>query len=716
MTTQYRREILFIRLCLAATVVGFLAILGSLAHYGWMAHLGSNERRVAEAVGFSVIFLYFGYCAVLYHLALIGNYKRMIAHKPATREELDAFYEAGAAPALTTIIPSYKEERSVNWATMMSAALSEYPGKNVVLLIDDPYTPKVLEDIIKLEDTRKLPGELQADFNQELAYFRTEQAAFLARTAKGELSTDFERAHLAAALDRVAAWLEAKTAEVAQGRDASEMNHADRFMRERILLAPAAAHRAHAAILRAESTPLTETYLARQYARLVGLFDVRFSSFERKKYANLSHEANKAMNLNSYIALIGKSWGEVETPDGLFLIACPAEQADFTVPHADYINTIDSDTLMLSDYSLRIVQMMEQPGNERIAVAQSPCSVIPGAEKPTERFGSAVIDVQFRTHQGYTYWGASFWVGANAMLRHTAMEQIKETALHNGHPVSIYIQDRTVIEDTESSIDLVEKGWTLYNYPDRMTFSAMPPDFGSLLIQRRRWSNGGLLILPKLFSYFRRAPKTAALMKEMLMRFNYLAGTTIATVFTFVLAAYPSDANMLPLWFSLASLPPTVLLARDMKNTGFKYSDLWRVVSANFMLMPVAMGGVMKQFQQMLTGKKIPFGRTPKVPGRTVVPALYCVAELGLFLLCTLGMVRHAMNAEWTYAVAGAAGSFLFGYAIVTYIGVKALFEDMFAGLRIRWRNNFHHAQIIPLPTRTPARPLVAALALRKRA
>ena len=55
-----------------------------------------------------------------------------------------------------------------------------------------------------------------------------------------------------------------------------------------------------------------------------------------------------------------------------------------------------------------------------------------------------------------------------------------------------------MIEDTESTIDLAAHGWTLHNYPERLAYSATPPDFGSLCIQRHRWANGGLLIIPKL--------------------------------------------------------------------------------------------------------------------------------------------------------------------------------------------------------------------------
>jgi hypothetical protein len=50
---------------------------------------------------------------------------------------------------------------------------------------------------------------------------------------------------------------------------------------------------------------------SREYRRLAALFRVAFSSFERKRYDNLSHEPNKAMNLNSYLSVMGGSFQEV---------------------------------------------------------------------------------------------------------------------------------------------------------------------------------------------------------------------------------------------------------------------------------------------------------------------------------------------------------------------------------------------------------------------
>ena len=53
----------------------------------------------------------------------------------------------------------------------------------------------------------------------------------------------------------------------------------------------------------------------RFYRRLVWTFRADLSSFERKRYVSLSHEPNKAMNLNSYIGLMGGSYREVQTVD-----------------------------------------------------------------------------------------------------------------------------------------------------------------------------------------------------------------------------------------------------------------------------------------------------------------------------------------------------------------------------------------------------------------
>ncbi len=95
-----------------------------------------------------------------------------------------------------------------------------------------------------------------------------------------------------------------------------------------------------------------------------------------------------------------------------------------------------------------------------------------------------------------------------------------------------YVQDRTVIEDTESSIDLVANGWTLFNYPERLSYSATPPDFGSLSVQRGRWANGGLLIAPKFLRFAHQARKEGRRQRRsaVALRLNYMASICWASL------------------------------------------------------------------------------------------------------------------------------------------------------------------------------------------
>ncbi len=700
-TVNNKFEAQLVSVCIVATLLIMGALFSSLAYDGYKAYQQGNTRYVFETVLFMVGMFFVSYGNLLYQVCLRGHYRRREQHKPPEAAELYKIYE-NPSPSLSVLIPSYKEERTVNWQTMMSAALAEYPGKNVVLLIDDPHPAKSLPDMVKLEDTRQIPVELQALFDTQAAYYRAEQDAFRVRGSASYKCRKEELLRLAANYEQIAGWLEGVAKNFMAGKTLESLNHADRFFVEAILHAPAGKHETLASELRAMAdagnVPMKD-FFACHYARLAGIFDVRFSSFERKKYANLSHEANKAMNLNSYMALVGKSWKEMKIGSELHLIEVAPGDADFTIPDADYINTIDSDSLMLSEYALRLIHIMEQPGNRKLAVIQSPCSAFPGAPKGVERAAGACIDVQFLTHQGYTYWDATFWVGANAMLRRAALEEIKEVRMENGHPVSIYIQDRTVIEDTESTIDLVHKGWKLYNYPERMTFSATPPDFGSLLIQRRRWSNGGLLILPKLFNYVFNARKDSRLFKELFMRFHYLASTTTGCVVALFFCFYPFGDMFSSPWLLLSIVPFFVLFTRDLKYAGYHYSDALRICALNLMLFPIVMGGVLKSFEQIITGKKIPFCRTPKIPGRTAAPALYSMIAVMMpvaFAYCALNqyLLGHTSKAVIALINTGFAT-----YALLYFIGVRAAFEDMFATLLSHYRNVYRNAEIIPMPS-----------------
>jgi len=63
------------------------------------------------------------------------------------------------------------------------------------------------------------------------------------------------------------------------------------------------------------------------------------------------------------------------------------------------------------------------------------------------------------------------------------------------------------------------------------------------------------------------------------------------------------------------NLPGNFPYGRDLVRIGYRLRDLVRVYALNLLLIPVNLGGVFKSIQQGITRRKIPFGRTPKVPG-----------------------------------------------------------------------------------------------------
>jgi len=90
------------------------------------------------ALALIILFLIYG--GLVYQLSRLSHLQRLSAHRSSSRERLETIYDR-PAPSLTFLIPSYKEERSVVFMTMMSAALQEHPNRRIALLIDDPPFP-----------------------------------------------------------------------------------------------------------------------------------------------------------------------------------------------------------------------------------------------------------------------------------------------------------------------------------------------------------------------------------------------------------------------------------------------------------------------------------------------------------------------------------------------------------------------------------------------
>ena len=312
------------------------------------------------------------------------------------------------------------------------------------------------------------------------------------------------------------------------------------------------------------------------------------------------------MNLNSYIGLMGGSYREVRRP----------RRRPCTAAHRRRCPTSTSPTPTTSSRSTPTAcccpstacgssTCWSRPSTSDVAVAQTPYSAFPGAATRLERIAGATTDLQHIVHQGMTHYDATFWVGANAVLRKRALDDIAEVDHDGDCEIRRYIPDRTVIEDTESSIDLGVHGWRLLNYPERLSYSATPPDFGSLCIQRQRWANGGLLILPSLWRQIRAGAQRGERQRfgEMFLRVNYMASICVelGRACSSCWCTRSTTSCISPIVLLIA-IPYFVMMAIDLKHCGYSARDVLRIYGFNLILLPVNLSGVGASLVQVLIG------------------------------------------------------------------------------------------------------------------
>ena len=634
-----------------------------------------------EAISYTFVVSLLAYSSLMYLIARHGALSRFSKHSKVARSLIDNYFFKNQ-PSVTVLVPSYNEEYDVVRKTLLSAALQEYPNLRVVLLLDDKPYPTDLKEQKRLDKIRKIGKSIKSflkePYNRAKGEFHNYKNLFggYGYAGIGEIKD----------LVRHYRWFSDWLFKSADKEDIQD--HVDYFFANQILIGLARDLNIVAKALESavkEEAKLPRKRILELYKRLVWIFGAELDVFERKKYASVSHEPNKAMNLNSYIGLMGKTFVKTKTPYGVALLETKRKSSQtLTIPDSEFILTLDADSILLPEYCLRLVYCIKRPENAKVAVIQTPYSSFRGAFSRIERLAGATTDIQHILHQGMTQFGATFWVGANAIIRKRALEEICETETVNGFEIKRYIQDRTVIEDTESSIDLGRYGWTLLNYPERLSYSATPPDFGSLVVQRRRWANGGLLIIPKFLAQIReRKSRNEFVSKiEIMLRVNYLASIAWATFGLIFLLAYPYDGRLLSPLVLLAALPYFMAQASDLKYCRYKYSDIIRIYGFNLIMLPVNLAGVLKSLEQAITGRKIPFARTPKIKDRTSASIFYVITPPLIVVFSLITMWRNIELQNWGNAVFAGFNAFTATWAIIAYIGVKDMLIDILLGIR----------------------------------
>lgn len=634
-----------------------------------------NHTAAAARYGlFLLIAMFLIYGNILYLLMRYGRLNRSLHFKKTLRAKLESFaFSSQPVPSLALLVPAYKEELPIITMTLLSCVFQEYPDKKITLLIDNPPDPKDSEDKKLLEATRNIPQEILATI-QPVRERLTRAMKDFENRVKDAFDARDECGRLGIIEQELAEWFRKFAASF------STNDNIERFFVEKIVkrLEKESLARAKkfSSLHRVHSTKLvTAEFMATEYRRLVSLFSAEITSFERKTFENLSHEPNKAMNLNSYLGVMGHSFRIIQEGETRFLVA--DEKGNIHFPDSEYVINLDADSMLFPDYALRLIHRMEKPENKKIAVIQTPYNTYPAATTLLERVAGATTDIQYLIHQGFTAINATFWVGANALVRKKALEDIKAIEQERGYEITRYVQDRTVIEDTESSIDLVLKGWRLHNYPDILSFSATPPDFGSLIIQRRRWANGGLIIFPKLVKYFFFGhTKFKKRLKESIIRAHYLTSVAGVNIGLLILMLYHFQGDIKVEWLMLASLSYFIFYGRDLVLIQYNITDLFRVYALNLLLLPINLGGVLKSLQQMITRKKIPFGRTPKIQGRTAISPLYFFAELGLAAYLSISVFFDFYSKNYAYAMFSLVNALFLVYAILRFMEVFSITKE----------------------------------------
>jgi len=681
--TQQDSELRLTWISLAVTSIAAALLVWSTGAVAWAAIEESQTARLLEAALFALLAGYLVYGNLCYELARLGRLTRNdsggMGHPGST-----APFASDSAPFLTILVPSYKEEIPIIRQTLLSAALQDYPNKRVVLLLDDPPAPRTPQDRKALWAARTVPFDLRTLLAEPAALIAQAQGAFRNRRSDDRTTLEVECVRLSDCFRSIAEWFGI------QAKDFPIESHTDVWFVDEILTRPAELFRVEAnewfdrrrRVSQVDAVDLLGGIEA-AYEGLAGRFLVEFDVFERKQYCNLSHEPNKAMNLNSYLGMMGKRVKPVLRADGVHLEETEAMTGSRLIPDSPYVITLDADSLLKPQYAATLVRLMEQPDHARTAVAQTPYSAFPNAPGALERTAGATTDIQYFVHQGFTRFGATFWVGANALLRKSALEAICQVEQTGGISIKRYIQDRTVIEDTESTVDLLSKGWILYNHSERLAYSATPPDFGSLVIQRARWANGGLIILPKLLKFLRCGPNRFGTACQGLLQFHYLTSLALTPLSVLLLLLVPFSPDLMTLAMPLAALPYFVLYARDLALAGYRpIRDLLRAYALNLLLIPVHLTGALTSLRQMMIGTKIPFRRTPKISGRTRTSELDLVFQLAMLLLSAGLAAYHGAGGRWIAAALAVGNVALLFYGLKHFIGFAEMKQDMLLSVR----------------------------------
>ena len=316
------------RFAVVFTVAAWAALFITVVN-GQVIEGVAGHASLTETVGFLTAVTLLAASATAYLFGRLGFYYRTKEGRRTPRAMLEEYF-AERRPSVTALIPSYQEEPGVILMTLLSTALQEYPDLRVVLLIDDPPNPRYAGPRKLLDSAHALPAEVERLLSEPRRRFDRALNGFEI-SSDPSLPTTSDQVHgLAGEYEYAASWIHSLSDQY------HVSDHNEAFFANHVLGKLATDLEVIGRALRtaADSEPekIDAARMAQLYRRLAWTFRCEVSSFQRKQFASLSAEPNKAMNLNSYIGLMGGAYREEQTPAGLFLTPCEEAEADLVVP------------------------------------------------------------------------------------------------------------------------------------------------------------------------------------------------------------------------------------------------------------------------------------------------------------------------------------------------------------------------------------------------
>jgi len=83
----------------------------------------------------------------------------------------------------------------------------------------------------------------------------------------------------------------------------------------------------------------------------------------------------------------------------------------------------------------------------------------------------------------------------------------------------------------------------------------------------------------------------------------------------------------------------------------------------------------------MLTGRRSPFARTPKVAGRTASPATHIIVPALLLVTMAVSTAANLCLGRWSYGAFFGAHGALLVYGILTFVGLRSALQDVQLGV-----------------------------------